>query len=179
MVDDEKYQSLIHWNSTSGFVVVNPDEFAHHVLPQYFKHNNFASFVRQLNMYGFHKVKDFGVGGGDAASSSASASSSPNDPSWEFSHAMFRRGKKHQLHDIKRKVPARSFASIKVDAEQQEGMHAMSGRVGSLEDRHKYLNDSTQSLYDELIACKQQLYVQQQALQQVVGFLQSAFGDGT
>ena len=32
-------------------------EFVTAVLPKFYKHNNLASFIRQLNMHNFHKVK--------------------------------------------------------------------------------------------------------------------------
>lgn len=56
MIQNPALAHLIAWNpSGKVFSVPNPNEFSRAVLPQYFKHNNFQSFVRQLNMYGFHK----------------------------------------------------------------------------------------------------------------------------
>ncbi len=47
-----------------AFIIVDFSNFCDQILPKYFKHSNFASFVRQLNMYDFHKTK---AGGSDQA----------------------------------------------------------------------------------------------------------------
>ena len=45
------------WSECGSKIVVHDvSGFQLNVLPSYFKHNNFNSFVRQLNMYDFHKV---------------------------------------------------------------------------------------------------------------------------
>lgn len=55
-LDDGKNTDLIRWSDRGdSFVVLDEDEFAKTLIPELFKHNNYASFVRQLNMYGFHK----------------------------------------------------------------------------------------------------------------------------
>jgi heat shock transcription factor len=52
LVDDPAVDDVISWNDDgSAFIVWRPAEFARDLLPKYFKHNNFSSFVRQLNTY--------------------------------------------------------------------------------------------------------------------------------
>ena len=46
------------WSAAGdSFVIKNLESFSSTILPQYFKHSNFSSFARQLNFYGFRKLK--------------------------------------------------------------------------------------------------------------------------
>ncbi|KAJ2912468.1 hypothetical protein MD484_g7945, partial [Candolleomyces efflorescens] len=59
MLEDPNFQSVVSWGPQGDcFVVKDMNEFTKSILPRMFKHSNFASFVRQLNKYDFHKVKN-------------------------------------------------------------------------------------------------------------------------
>ncbi|KAI9699472.1 MAG: stress-responsive transcription factor hsf1 [Candelina mexicana] len=91
-LEDDKNFSLIRWSrSGDSFIVVDEDEFAKRLIPELFKHNNYASFVRQLNMYGFHKK----VGLSDN-SMNASADGKRKTPS-EYSHPYFKKHRSNLL----------------------------------------------------------------------------------
>lgn len=94
MVEDETTNEVISWGDDgASFVVWKSVEFARDLLPLHFKHNNFSSFVRQLNTYGFRKVVP---------------------DRWEFANDNFQRGKQVLLCGIRRrKAPHNSSSSKK------------------------------------------------------------------
>lgn len=55
---DRSHMDVLAWTSSGdSFAIKNISKFTDEILPIYFKHRNFASFIRQLNMYGFRKIR--------------------------------------------------------------------------------------------------------------------------
>ncbi|KAL8253731.1 hypothetical protein R6Q59_031952 [Mikania micrantha] len=92
LVDDPSSDEMISWNENgNAFVVWRPAEFSRDLLPKYFKHNNFSSFIRQLNTYGFRKIVS---------------------DRWEFSNDFFRRGEKSLLREIHRRKITQQVTTV-------------------------------------------------------------------
>lgn len=96
MLHDPNLTHIIWWSGNPmghTFSLSPGKEFAD-ALSKYFKHGNVASFVRQLHMYGFHKVTEPLLGHVEHAALI-----------WEFRHSSgkFRRGDEASLAYIKRR----------------------------------------------------------------------------
>nr|XP_031863998.1 uncharacterized protein CI109_000642 [Kwoniella shandongensis]KAA5531070.1 hypothetical protein CI109_000642 [Kwoniella shandongensis] len=118
----------------ASFVVWDMNDFTTKVLPQTFRHSNFSSFVRQLNKYGFSKIKHVDEETGTI-----------KENVWEFQHPSFQAGGKADLENIKRKPvgPKKggggeneesSPKGTGLSGEDMSRMNLMEHRIGRLED---------------------------------------------
>ena len=58
ILSDITYNEIIHWDTDGKRIIITDViNLCNTILPKFYKHHNYSSFVRQLNMYGFHKSK--------------------------------------------------------------------------------------------------------------------------
>jgi hypothetical protein len=98
------------------FVVKDPVKFEQTIIPQFFKHSKFSSFVRQLNFYSFRKIKYVDTIRIDPKLEKETANY------WRFRHENFRRGHPELLTEIKRmngqKAPSTLKPGEKIDVDK-------------------------------------------------------------
>ncbi|KAI4212072.1 MAG: hypothetical protein LQ351_005254 [Letrouitia transgressa] len=127
-LDDPQNAHLIKWSENGdSFIVVDEDEFASTLIPELFKHKKYPSFVRQLNMYGFHKK----VGLSD---NSMRASERKNKTPSEYYNPYFKRDRPILVWLISKPKNAQSKSSTK-------------GAVRSNQDAGNY-DDDADEVYD-------------------------------
>lgn len=111
--------SIATWSpSGDNFVVKNVEKFASTVLPQYFKHSNFSSFARQLNFYGFRKLKAEPILTADFDARTACYV--------RFYHEKFQKDKPELLHYIKR--------ATKSDQQSKDDVEGLKMEISNIKD---------------------------------------------
>lgn len=172
-------------------IVLNHEKFAREVLGRWFKHQKFTSFVRQLNMYGFHKIPHLQQG--------VLRSDTDTEP-WHFEHPHFHRGQPDLLCLIQRKKQPAQGGGEDVHMDINEPAHVpppisnlTAGQVLDINTvvngisaikRHQQaisaelneLKTSNQHLWQEAIAARERHKRHQDTINRILKFLAGVFG---
>uniref|UniRef100_A0A6Q2ZH59 HSF-type DNA-binding domain-containing protein n=1 Tax=Esox lucius TaxID=8010 RepID=A0A6Q2ZH59_ESOLU len=169
LVEDPDTDPLICWSPNgNSFHVFDQGRFSKEVLPKYFKHNNMASFVRQLNMYGFRKVVHIEQGG----------LVKPEKDDTEFQHPYFIRGQEHLLENIKRKVTNVSnvkHEELKMSSDDVSkiltNVQHIKGKQETIDSKIIAMKHENEALWREVASLRQKHAQQQKVVNKLIQFL--------
>ncbi|XP_065689638.2 heat shock factor protein 2 isoform X2 [Patagioenas fasciata] len=166
LVGEAPSNQLITWSQNGqSFLVLDEQRFAKEILPKYFKHNNMASFVRQLNMYGFRKVVHLDSG----------IVKLERDGPVEFQHPYFKQGREDLLEHIKRKVSSSRPEENKIRQEDLSKIISSAQKVQikqeTIESRLSVLKRENESLWREVAELRAKHLKQQQVIRKIVQFI--------
>lgn len=144
MLLQDQYMDVVRWTAQgNSFVVLNTNEFTKEILPRHFKHSNFASFVRQLNKYDFHKVK---------ISNEEKQTYEYGEDAWEFQHPDFRKDDRDALENIRRKAPLKKEPAVQLDSRYVTQVLALRLDLTKLQLEHKVLLDKYRAVLESMVA---------------------------
>ncbi|KAL8820692.1 MAG: hypothetical protein Q9223_001148 [Gallowayella weberi] len=172
MLEDPSYSQVVRWgDEADSFVVLENERFTKSILPKHFKHSNFASFVRQLNKYDFHKVRH----------NNEDTGQSPYGPgAWEFKHPEFKANNKDSLDNIRRKAPAprkpnqqggeEALPTQQMDLVNSQ-LIATQQQLEQLQQRYNEMSISQSMLVQELIGVQKTVLNHEHVMQNVMSYL--------
>ncbi|KAL0096480.1 heat shock factor-type transcription factor [Phycomyces blakesleeanus] len=172
MVEDTTTKDLIRW-ATDGasFIVERHEEFAKAVLPRFYKHNTFASFVRQLNMYDFHKVPHIQQG--------VLIADNENEI-WEFSNPHFQRERPDLLALVTRKR-SRERDTVETDsiniATLVKDISAIRKHQTTISSDIHTLHSDNEVLWKETLSAREKQQQHQDAIEKILQFLTTIFSN--
>uniref|UniRef100_A0AAQ6IR15 HSF-type DNA-binding domain-containing protein n=1 Tax=Anabas testudineus TaxID=64144 RepID=A0AAQ6IR15_ANATE len=166
LVEDGDTNEFICWSQEgNSFLVLDEQRFAKEILPKFFKHNNMASFIRQLNMYGFRKVMHIDTG----------IVKQERDGPVEFQHPYFKQGQDDLLENIKRKVSNSRPEDSKIRQEDLTKILASVQSVHSKQEnidvRLATLKRENESLWREISDLRQKHSHQHQLIKKLIHFI--------
>ncbi|KAK7561135.1 heat shock transcription factor 2, partial [Phyllosticta citricarpa] len=174
MLESPQDESVVRWgNEGDSFVVLENEKFTKHILPKHFKHSNFASFVRQLNKYDFHKVRH---------SNEENGQSPYGAGAWEFKHPDFKMNNKEALDNIRRKAPAprkpnTNPEDLVIPTQQMDMFNtqlvATQQQLQQLQERYNELSIHHSMLLQELVGMQKTIVNHEHIMQSVMQYLQN------
>ncbi|KAG9010670.1 hypothetical protein FRB94_010147 [Tulasnella sp. JGI-2019a] len=162
ILQDPTLETYIKW-SQQGTEVIIPDqeEFSKEVLSKKFKTVQFASFIRQMNNYDFHKTNK-------TNRASRSQKGGTETQLWVFCHSHFQRDKPHLHAQIRRKahdaVPSRTPVPPSNEASQPSRTKGSVATISVSSDAFSQLLERVSGLENDLERTKQELAHQKSLL---------------